>query len=35
LSGLEDRLLDDHFQMLDHFLGLLPRPLIGVDGAPS
>lgn len=29
LSGLEDRLLDDHFQMLDHFLGLLPRPLIG------
>ncbi|VTU36873.1 Bifunctional NMN adenylyltransferase/Nudix hydrolase [Variovorax sp. PBL-H6] len=29
LVGLEDRLLDDHFQMLDHFLGLLPRPLIG------
>ncbi|KWT72266.1 MULTISPECIES: NUDIX domain-containing protein [unclassified Variovorax] len=28
LPGLEDRLLDDHFQMLDHFLGLLPRPLI-------
>lgn len=27
LPGLEDRLLDDHFQMLDHFLGLLPRPL--------
>ena len=35
LSGLEDRLLDDHYQMLDHFLGLLPRPLIGADGAPS
>jgi len=29
LPGLEDQLLDDHFQMLDHFLGLLPRPLIG------
>lgn len=28
LTGLEDQLLDDHFQMLDHFLGLLPRPLI-------
>ena len=29
LPSLEDQLLDDHFQMLDHFLGLLPRPLIG------
>jgi bifunctional NMN adenylyltransferase/nudix hydrolase len=29
LPGLEDRLLDDHFQMLDHFLGLLPRPFMG------
>ncbi|VTU40541.1 Bifunctional NMN adenylyltransferase/Nudix hydrolase [Variovorax sp. PBS-H4] len=28
LPGLEDQLLDDHFQMLDHFLGLLPRPVI-------
>ncbi|GAA4352737.1 bifunctional nicotinamide-nucleotide adenylyltransferase/Nudix hydroxylase [Variovorax defluvii] len=28
LTGLEDQLLDDHFQMLDHFLGLLPRPPI-------
>ena len=28
LVGLEDQFLDDHFQMLDHFLGLLPRPLI-------
>jgi len=28
LVDLEDQLLDDHFQMLDHFLGVLPRPLI-------
>ncbi|OUL99730.1 NUDIX domain-containing protein [Variovorax sp. JS1663] len=28
LTSLEDQLLDDHFQMLDHFLGLLPRPPI-------
>jgi len=28
IQSREDRLLDDHFQMLDHFLGLLPRPLI-------
>jgi bifunctional NMN adenylyltransferase/nudix hydrolase len=25
LCELEDRFLDDHFQMLDHYLGLLPR----------
>ena len=25
LCALEDRFLDDHFQMLDHYLGLLPR----------
>jgi bifunctional NMN adenylyltransferase/nudix hydrolase len=25
LPGLEDRLHDDHFMILDHFLGLLPR----------
>ncbi|WP_077000201.1 NUDIX domain-containing protein [Variovorax sp. KK3] len=28
LPGLEDQFLDDHFQMLDHFLGLLPRPAV-------
>jgi bifunctional NMN adenylyltransferase/nudix hydrolase len=26
LPALESRLLDDHFQMLDHFLRVLPRP---------
>ena len=26
LQAREDRFLDDHFQMLDHFLGLLPAP---------
>lgn len=26
LRTLEDRFLDDHFQMLDHYLGLLPGP---------
>lgn len=26
LRALEGRLLDDHFQMLDHYLGLLPAP---------
>ncbi|HEY2257496.1 MAG TPA: bifunctional nicotinamide-nucleotide adenylyltransferase/Nudix hydroxylase [Variovorax sp.] len=25
LHAMEDRMLDDHFQMLDHYLGLLPR----------
>lgn len=25
LAGLEDQFFDDHFMMLDHFLGLLPR----------
>ena len=26
LCAREEQFLDDHFQMLDHFLGLLPRP---------
>jgi len=26
LAALEDRFLDDHFQMLDHYLDLLPAP---------
>lgn len=26
LCAIEEQFLDDHFQMLDHFLGLLPRP---------
>ncbi len=29
LCACEEDFLDDHFQMLDHFLGLLPRPALG------
>ncbi|MEJ7686234.1 MAG: NUDIX domain-containing protein [Variovorax sp.] len=29
LCAFEEEFLDDHFQMLDHFLGLLPRPVLG------